>query len=215
MTELFNLLTGHSRQTRYRKLLVAPTTLRSGLTRLIEDEARRHEEHGDGRIVLKLNSIVDPQLIGALYRASAVGVPIDIIVRGMCAVRPGVEGSSQTIRVRSIVGRFLEHSRIFVFGTGDRERFFIGSADVMERNLDRRVEAMAPVSDADSMAKLRGIIETMLADDRRAWQLDSADRWQRVEDIVGRSGSIDTFEMMTAVAQEAAIGGPTVPAPPA
>ncbi|MEA2675988.1 MAG: polyphosphate kinase [Chloroflexota bacterium] len=215
MTELFNLLTGHSRQTRYRKLLVAPTTLRSGLTELIDQERRRHEEHGDGRIVMKLNAVVDPQLIGALYRASAAGVPIDLIVRGMCAVRPGVEGFSETIKIRSIVGRFLEHSRIFVFGSGERERFFIGSADVMERNLDRRVEAMAPVSDHDSRAKLRRIVEVMLADDRRAWLLGAEDRWTRVEEHNGRPGALDTFETMMLLAQEWSIGGASVPAEPA
>ncbi|HUP83353.1 MAG TPA: polyphosphate kinase 1 [Candidatus Limnocylindria bacterium] len=212
MTELFNLLTGHSRQTRYRKLLVGPTTLRSGLTDLIEQERRRHEEHGDGRIVLKLNAIVDPQMIGALYRASQAGVPIDIIVRGMCAVRPGVDGWSDTIRVRSVVGRFLEHSRIFVFGSGERERFYIGSADVMERNLDRRVEALAPVADSDGMAKLRRIIEVMLADDRRAWSLGVEDRWTRVEELNGRPGVTDTFETMMLLAQEWSIGGANVPA---
>jgi polyphosphate kinase len=214
MTELFNLLTGHSRQTRYRKLLVAPTTLRSGLTELIDEERRRHEEHGDGRIVMKLNAIVDPQMIGALYRASQAGVPIDIIVRGMCAVRPGVEGFSESIRVRSIVGRFLEHSRIFVFGTGQRERFYIGSADVMERNLDRRVEAMAPVSDQDSQAKLRRIVEVMLADDRRAWLLGAQDRWTRVEEQNGRPGAFDTFETMMLLAQEWSIGDAPVAAGP-
>jgi polyphosphate kinase len=207
MTELFNLLTGHSRQTRYRKLLVAPTTLRSGLVELIDQERRRHEERGDGRILLKLNAIVDPQMIGALYRASQAGVPIDIIVRGMCAVRPGVDGWSETIRVRSIVGRFLEHSRIFVFGSGDRERFYIGSADVMERNLDRRVEALAPVTDPEGMAKLRRIVEVMLADDRRAWLLGAEDRWTRVEDQNGRPGALDTFETMMLLAQEWSIGG--------
>jgi polyphosphate kinase len=207
MTELFNLLTGHSRQTRYRKLLVAPTTLRSGLVELIDQERRRHEERGDGRILLKLNAIVDPQMIGALYRASQAGVPIDIIVRGMCAVRPGVDGWSETIRVRSIVGRFLEHSRIFVFGSGDRERFYIGSADVMERNLDRRVEALAPVTDSEGMAKLRRMVEVMLADDRRAWLLGAEDRWTRVEDQNGRPGALDTFETMMLLAQEWSIGG--------
>ena len=105
---------------------------------------------GDGRIVIKCNALVDPASIAALYRASAAGVPIDIIVRGMCSVRPGVPGVSETVNVRSVVGRYLEHSRIFLFGRGERERFFIGSADLMERNLDRRVEALAPVSDAES-----------------------------------------------------------------
>ncbi|MEP7159275.1 MAG: polyphosphate kinase 1, partial [Chloroflexota bacterium] len=214
VTELFNLLTGHSRQTRYRKLLVAPTTLRASLTDLIDEERRRHEEHGDGRIVLKLNAIVDPQVIATIYRASGAGVPIEIIVRGMCAVRPGVEGFSETIRVRSVVGRFLEHSRIFVFGSGNRERFFIGSADVMERNLDRRVEALAPVTDGDSQSRLRRIVEVMLADDRRAWLLDTQDRWIRVEEQNGRPGVSDTFEAMMALAQESTAGS-TAPTQPA
>jgi polyphosphate kinase len=205
VTELFNLLTGHSRQTRYRKLLVAPTTLRSGIAELIDGEAERHAEHGDGRIVIKCNSIVDPAMVAALYRASERGVQIDLIVRGMCSVRPGVGGVSESIRVRSIVGRYLEHSRIFVFGSAERERFFIGSADLMERNLDRRVEALTPVDDHAIQARLRQIVEIMLADDRRAWQLDSQDRWLRVEDVTGRPGEYDTFEAMMATAQAAAI----------
>src|SRR5512141_3233173 len=204
VTELFNLLTGHSRQTRYRKLIVAPSTLRARLTELIEAETERQQGYGDGRIVLKLNAIVDPALIATLYRASAAGVQIDIIVRGMCSVRPAVAGFSDTIRVRSIVGRFLEHSRIFVFGQGEREQFFIGSADFMERNLDRRVEAVTPVEDPDSQARLRKIIEVMLADDRRAWQLGGDDRWLRVEDVRRAPGRLDTFESMMAIAQSAA-----------
>ena len=121
---------------------------------------------------------------------------IDLIVRGMCSVRPGVPGVSETIRVRSVVGRFLEHSRIFVFGRGERERFYIGSADLMERNLDRRVEALAPVTDADSQARLRTILEVMLADDRRAWQLGNDDSWRRVEQITPEPPGLDTFETL-------------------
>ena len=202
VTDLFNLLTGHSRQKRYRKLLVAPSTLRSGVVDRINGERDRQRSHGDGRIVLKCNSIVDPAVIAALYKASAAGVQIDLIVRGMCSVRPGIEGISQSIRVRSIVGRFLEHSRIFVFGRGDRERFFIGSADMMERNLDRRVEAIAPVSDPEAQNKLRAVIDTMLADDRRAWILDANDRWQRAESLVDEAHGIDTFETLMAMAPQ-------------
>jgi len=200
VTDLFNLLTGHSRQKRYRKLLVAPTTMRSSILELINGERERQRSHGDGRIVIKCNAIVDAPIIAALYKASAAGVQIDLIVRGMCAVRPGVQGVSETIRVRSIVGRFLEHSRIFVFGAGDREKFYIGSADIMERNLDRRVEADAPVTDAESQARLRKVIDIMLADDRRAWQLDSTDRWRRVEELVDEPRGIDTFETLMAMA---------------
>jgi polyphosphate kinase len=205
VTELFNLLTGHSRQTRYRKLLVAPTTMRSGIVDLIEGETERQRAHGDGRIVLKCNAVVDPQVIVALYAASAAGVPIDLIVRGMCSVRPGVKDFSETIRVRSIVGRYLEHSRIFVFGRGERERFFIGSADIMERNLDRRVEAVTPVGDPASQDRLRTIIDVMLADDRRAWQLGEDDRWRRVEDVVDPVQGVDTFESLMGLARSAAI----------
>jgi polyphosphate kinase len=201
VTELFNLLTGHSRQTRYRKLIVAPSVLRTRLTDLIEAETERQRTHGDGRIVLKLNAIVDPAMITTLYRASEAGVSIDIIVRGMCAVRPGVDRFSESIRVRSVVGPLLEHSRIFVFGQGEREQFFIGSADIMERNLDRRVEAVTPITDADSRARLRQILEVMLSDDRRAWQLDAEDRWRRVEDVRHAPGHRDTFEMLMALAQ--------------
>jgi len=201
VTDLFNLLTGHSRQTRYRKLLVAPSTMRAGIIDLIDGERERHLSDGDGRIVIKCNAVVDPTVIAALYRASADGVPIDLIVRGMCSVRPGVPGFSESMRVRSVVGRYLEHSRIFVFGQGKRERFLIGSADLMERNLDRRVEAITPVADRESQARLRSIIEVMLADDRRAWQLAADDRWRRVEGVVKEPRGVDTFETLMALAR--------------
>jgi polyphosphate kinase len=198
VTDLFNTLTGHSRQTRYRRLLVAPHGLRKGVLALIDEEIERQAEHGDGRIVMKCNAIVDPTIIGALYRASRAGVQVDLIVRGMCSVRPGVPGVSETIRVRSIVGRYLEHSRIFVFGRGERERFYIGSADMMERNLDRRVEAMTPVRHEASTGRLREIIEIMLADDRRAWQLGSDDTWRRIEETAPQPTGLDTFETLMA-----------------
>ncbi len=207
VTDLFNLLTGHSRQAKYRRLLVAPATLRPSLLDLVSDEIERQRRHGDGRIVIKCNAIVDPTMIAALYRASAAGVEIDLIVRGMCSVRPGVPGISETIRVRSIVGRYLEHSRIFAFGRGERERFYIGSADLMERNLDRRVEAVAPVTDAASQARLRTIIEVMLADDRRAWSLDSDDIWRRVEQIVDQPTGLDTFETLMSAARAITAAG--------
>jgi polyphosphate kinase len=206
VTDLFNALTGLSRQTRYRKLIVAPGALRDGLLALIDGEAERQREHGDGRIVIKCNAVVDPVMIEALYRASGAGVEIDLIVRGMCSLRPGVAGTSETIRVRSIVGRYLEHSRIFLFGRGDRERFLIGSADLMERNLERRVEAVTPVTDADARARLRTILEVMLADDRRAWQLGTDDAWRRVEDLIDDARGIDTFETLMALAHDAAAG---------
>ena len=195
-TDLFNYLTGYSAKKVYRKLLVAPINLRQGMVALIDREIDHHRRNGNGHLIFKMNSLVDPPMIRKLYRASQAGVKIDLIVRGMCSVRPGVAGFSETISVRSVVGRFLEHSRIFVFGAGDRERFFIGSADIMERNLDRRVEAVTPVDDPESQARLRQIIAVMLADNRRAWQLEPDDRWRRVEESAGDAPRVDTFETM-------------------
>ena len=146
-TDLFNFLTGLSRQRSFRRLIIAPVSLRSSILELIEGEIARQRASGDGRIRLKLNAVVDPEMVGALCRASQAGVPVDIIARGACSLRPGVEGVSENVRVRSIIGPFLEHSRIFIFGDGDRERILIGSADLMERNLDRRVEAAVPVTE--------------------------------------------------------------------
>jgi polyphosphate kinase len=125
----------------------------------------------------------------------------------MCSVRPGVPGVSQTVRVRSVVGRYLEHSRIFAFGRGERERFYIGSADLMERNLDRRVEAVTPVLDPASQARLRTILEVMLADDRRAWTLDSQDIWRRVEQTVEQPTGLDTFETLMSAARAITAAG--------
>jgi len=199
ITDLFNQLTGVGRQKEFRKLLVAPTGLRDGLLRLIAEEMAVHERERDGRIVLKMNAAVDPQMIAALYRASQAGVEIDLIVRGMCSLQPGVAGVSETIRVRSVVGRFLEHSRIFCFGRGQRERFYIGSADLMERNLDRRIEAMAPVEDPPLQERLREIVRIMLADDRRSWQLGADGEWRRTETLVDEPTGLDTFETLMGV----------------
>jgi polyphosphate kinase len=139
---------------------------------------------------------VDPGIIEALYAASQAGVPIDLIVRGMCSLVPGKPGVSETIRVRSVIGRFLEHSRILCFGTGERERFLIGSADMMERNLDRRVEALVPVEDATLQDRLRTVLEVMLRDDRRAWTLDAEGTWRRVEALGDGSTGLDTFRVL-------------------
>jgi polyphosphate kinase len=196
VTDLFNVLTGVARKDAYRRLLVAPVSLRSGILRLIREETERHAAQGDGRIVMKINSIVDPGIIEALYAASQAGVPIELIVRGMCSLMPGKPGVSETIAVRSVIGRFLEHSRILCFGRGDRERFLIGSADMMERNLDRRVEALVPVEDPTLQDRLRTILEVMLRDDRRAWTLDAEGTWKRVESQLERSSGLDTFEVL-------------------
>src|SRR3982075_1542713 len=180
VTELFNLLTGYSRQHRYRKLLVAPTSLRAGITQLIEREGRP-----GGRIIIKVNNLIDPDIIEALYSASQAGAQIDLIVRSMCALRPGVPGMSERIRVRSIVGRFLEHSRIFVFGDGAEAEYHLGSSDLMQRNLDRRVEAVVPVTDTKLRERLSQILEIAFADDVLAWALCPDGAWQRVPTVRG------------------------------
>ena len=181
IAELFNYLTGYSRQVNCKKLLVAPTTLRSGIVALIEHEATKP----DGEILIKVNNLVDPEVIDALYRASRSGVQIDLIVRGICCLKPGVPGLSKGIRVRSLVGRYLEHSRVFRFGRGADRKLFIGSSDLMPRNLDRRVEAVVPIDDPDLKAQVEGFLELELVDDTLAWSLGGDGRWKKV---VARDG---------------------------
>ena len=171
LSDLFNLITGFSRQRYYRKLLVAPANMRSRFLELIAREAELARAGQGGRIVAKMNALVDPEIIDALYRASQAGVAIDLIVRGICCLRPGVPGVSETIRVTSIVGRFLEHSRIWYFANGGADEYYVGSADWMPRNLDRRVEAVAPVEDPALHVRLRALLDTCLADNRQAWEL--------------------------------------------
>jgi len=175
VTELFNLLTGYSRQSRYRKLLVAPTNLRAGITQLIEREGVV-----GGRIIIKVNNLIDQEIIDALYAASQSGAQIDLLVRSMCSLRPGVPGLSERIRVRSIVGQFLEHSRVFSFGNGGRPAYYLGSSDLMPRNLDRRVEAVVPVTDARLRQRLQQILDVSLADDVLAWELGPDGSWHRI-----------------------------------
>ncbi|MGH2408210.1 MAG: polyphosphate kinase 1 [Candidatus Limnocylindrales bacterium] len=196
VTDLFNILTGFSRQRQFRRLLVAPGSLRAGILKLIAGEIERQQSDGDGRIVMKLNALVDPDIIDALCAAGRAGVAVDLIVRAGCALRPGVPGLSDGITVRSIIGPYLEHSRILRFGGGERASHWIGSADMMERNLDRRVEAVVPVTDPEIRARLDHIIGLMLSDDRRAWQLGADERWQRVESLVEKPTGIDTFEVL-------------------
>ena len=201
LSDLFNLLTGYSRQRTYRRLLVAPTDLKPRLIELIRAEA----EAGDGSIVLKMNSLVDTETIDALYEASRAGVGVDLIVRGICCLRPGVPGLSETIRARSIVGRYLEHSRIFRFGSRERGfQHFIGSADLMPRNLERRVEVTVPVLDPTLRARLDEILQTELEDDVRAWDLGSDGAWTKVETERGLSAQ----ERLMRLAVERGEGNP-------
>ena len=189
IAELFNYLTGYSHQSSFRKLLVAPTTLRSGLVRLIRREAAKP----NGRIMIKVNNLVDPEVIDALYRASQAGAQIDLIVRGICCLTPGVPGLSDRIRVRCIVGRHLEHSRIFQFGIEGDRHLLIGSSDLMPRNLDRRVEAVVPVADADLASDLARFLELELADDTLAWELTAEGTWHKPSN---QKGGVNAQELM-------------------
>jgi len=179
---LFNSLTGYSRHSEYTKLIVAPLYMRKAFLALVEREILMHQEHGNGYLLFKMNALVDPAIIHALYRASQAGVRIDLIVRGICCLRPGVPGVSETIRVRSIVGRFLEHSRIFFFGNGGQEEVYLGSADMMQRNLDGRVETLFPVDDPLLRAEVyERILKPVLADTVNARELTPDGRYARVQ----------------------------------
>ena len=173
LTDLFNFLTGYSRQKSYRKLLVAPVSLRGRMIEMINREAENCRQGKTGRIVAKMNSLVDKQVIQTLYKASQAGVEVDLIIRGICCLRPGITGISENIRVISIIGRFLEHSRIFYFHNSGEEEIYIGSADWMTRNLSRRVEAVTPIIAHEIFSDLQEILGVMLADNRKAWELKS------------------------------------------
>jgi polyphosphate kinase len=173
LTDLFNYLTGYSGQQSYRKLLVSPVNMRDRMTSLIRREIEHCKTGKPGRIAAKMNSLVDPRMIAALYEASQAGVEIDLIIRGMCCLRPGLEGVSDTIRVISIIGRYLEHSRIFHFHNDGADEIYIGSADWMPRNLDRRVEAVTPIEDPALIQELKDILAILLADNRQAWELQA------------------------------------------
>jgi polyphosphate kinase len=179
LTRLFNQLSGYAPRTRFKRLLVAPRSLRDGLVAQIETEIMHHEAGAPASIALKVNSIVDEVLIDALYRASQAGVPVDVVVRGICAIRPGVPGLSETIRVRSILGRFLEHSRVFLFEAGGEPACWIGSADMMHRNLDRRVEALVQIQDPTQVAELRDLLATAMDDGTSSWHLGADGSWTR------------------------------------
>jgi polyphosphate kinase len=202
LTQLFNELTGYGRNVDYRRLLVAPRMLRSGIIELIRGEvAAAQAEPGRGRITMKMNSLVDTEVIDELYAASQAGVEIDLIVRGICCLTPGVPGLSETIRVRSIVGRYLEHSRIYRFANGEgpgRPRVLIGSADLMPRNLDRRVEVLTPVVEPELQQRLDEVLEVELADDVLAWTMGPDGLWTRAP----RGGSIETHARLQELTRE-------------
>ena len=181
-SEIFHYLTGYSNQKEFRSLLVAPVQLRTRLSEIITRETEHARAGREARIIIKVNAITDDQMIRVLYKASQAGVSMDLLVRGICSLRPGVPGVSDHIRVRSIVGRFLEHSRIFWFLNGGHEEMYIGSADLMKRNLDRRVETLTPIRDPEILARLRDVVlGAYLRDTDRAMVLDSAGRYERPE----------------------------------
>lgn len=180
VAEMFNFLTGYGRPAEYRKVLVSPTTMRDQIVAEIERTAAAHQAGEEARIALKMNALVDAGCIQALYAASQAGVRIDLNVRGICCLRPGVEGISENITVRSVVGRFLEHSRIYAFRRGEETRMLMGSADLMPRNLDSRVELVAPVEETEHKAELMDVLERCFADTANTWQLDSDGIWSRL-----------------------------------
>jgi polyphosphate kinase len=172
VTDLFNFLTGYSAKTDYRKLLVAPINLRARFEQLIRREIQHQKNSGNGRIILKMNSLTDPKMIRLLYEASQAGVKIDLLVRGMCCLRPNFPQISENIRVISVVGRFLEHSRIYYFENGGDEVIFVGSADLMTRNLNRRVEVLFPIEDRRLVRHLRDrVLELYLHDNVKAREM--------------------------------------------
>jgi len=177
LVNLFHFLTGFAPEQQYQKLLVAPRDLRPALVQLIRQEVAHHRQHGNGRIIAKMNGLDDVGIIQELYRASQAGVPIDLIVRGPCRLRPGLKGYSETIRVISIVGRFLEHSRVYYFHNNGDPLIYIGSADWMRRNLDDRVEVLAPVEDPQLRRRLTRLLELALEDHRTAWELQPDGRY--------------------------------------
>jgi polyphosphate kinase len=190
VAEMFNFLTGYGRPAESRKVLVSPTTMRDRILEEIEATVAAHKAGQEARIALKMNSLVDAACIRALYEASSAGVRVDLNVRGICCLRPGVPGISENIRVVSIVGRFLEHSRIYSFQRGEETRVLMGSADLMPRNLDSRVELVAPVEDPDLRDELLDVIERCFADNANAWELDADGEWSRCVSENGQRRSV-------------------------
>ena len=180
VADLFNYVTGFGRPAHFRKLLVAPFTLKQRLVDEIRGVAAAARDGRRARIRIKVNGLTHTEVIDKLYAASEAGARIELLVRGVCSLRPGVAGLSENIRVRSVLGRFLEHSRLFFFEAGDRTAYYLGSADMMPRNLDHRVEVVAPVEDAAIQAELAATFETLLTDNTSSWELRSDGRWERV-----------------------------------
>jgi polyphosphate kinase len=203
VADLFNHLTGFARPPDYRRALVAPAHLRDGIIREIERAIDGHSPESPSRVVMKMNSIIDGPVIAAIYRASQAGVPVDLIVRGITGLRPGIPGVSETVRVISIVGRFLEHARIFAFTVGGETRYWIGSADMMARNLDNRVELVTPVDDQAACGEIQAVIDLQLADTALAWRLRSDGGWERVRPAEGAEPFDSQMALMELASRQA------------
>jgi polyphosphate kinase len=206
VADMFNFLTGFARPGQYREVLVAPNHLRDAILGEIDETIQAHEQGRGGRIRMKMNSLVDRRCIAELYRASQAGVPVELSIRGICCLRPGVKGVSDNIRVASVVGRFLEHSRIYAFERDEDCRVYIGSADLMPRNLDTRVELLAPVRDASLRAELTDTLDRSMADDTNAWELGEDGVWTRrapVDEDAPRNLHRELMERHAARAAEA------------
>jgi polyphosphate kinase len=199
---MFNFLTGFARPRGFRRVLIAPAHMRQGIVEEIERTIGAHRDGRPARIRMKMNSLVDRECIQALYRASQAGVPVELNIRGICCLKPGVEGVSENIRVVSIVGRFLEHSRIYSFERDDDCTVYIGSADLMPRNLDTRVELLTPIRDEGLRGDLTDTLDRCFADDTNAWELDTDGAWTR-RSPEGEPRSVQR-ELMTAHAAAAA-----------
>jgi polyphosphate kinase len=193
LTKLFNHLSGYAPDAAFKSLLVSPDGVREGLTDLIEQEIAHHKAGKKARISVKVNALVDEEIIDSLYKASRAGVPIDVVVRGMCALKPGVPGLSETIRVRSILGRYLEHSRIFSFFGGGDPKVYLGSADMMHRNLDRRVEVLVRLSEPEHVVSIQEMFELAMSDLVASWRLESSGSWLRSQ-FDGEGNKLSDFQ---------------------
>lgn len=202
LTKLFNLLSGYATEPQYKAMLTSPVGVREGLTERIKREIENHSAGKPARIAFKLNSLVDERIIDELYLASKAGVPIDILVRGMCSLRPGVAGLSETIRVNSVLGRYLEHSRIFYFENGGDPDVFIGSADMMHRNLDRRVETLVRIVQPDQIQQLKRIIDIGMSAEVDSWNLNSEGAWERKSFTDSRTKYLDYQDQMMGLTLE-------------
>ena len=180
VAELFNALTGYSKHTGYKKLLVSPINTRKRIIEMIEREVEWRRKGKKGRVIMKMNALVDAPTIRALYSASCEGVEIDLVVRGICCLKPGIPGISEHIRVVSVIGRFLEHSRAYYFLNGGKEELFLGSADIMPRNLDDRVETLFPIFENSFIRLVKSDLELLLSDNTKAWQMNSDGTYSKI-----------------------------------